>query len=298
MEDSARTSRSISLGSVLAAGGGNEDDAAIFIPPKEKFLEFRRKPSTQRAGMLALLGALLFVGAWELGHYLTAVSARKFLPSIGEVASALHVLFAERNFLHDVSVSCWRIFVSFLAAGAIGVPLGILMGSFANIRALLNPTLTAWRYLPAASFIPLLLVWFGPTDQAKIALLFMGVVFFLISLVLDNTLAIQKEFVEAGLTMGASRTEILSGIIVPAALPAIFDSMRNMIAVSWTYLVIAEIVGAQDGIGAVMMRAGRFLNVDVIMAGILTIGALGVVTDLIFRGISMLLFPWNAERRS
>jgi NitT/TauT family transport system permease protein len=74
--------------------------------------------------------------------------------------------------------------------------------------------------------------------------------------------------------------------------------MRNMIAVSWTYLVIAEIVGAQDGIGAVMMRAGRFLNVDVIMAGILTIGALGVLTDLIFRGICMVVFPWNAERRA
>jgi NitT/TauT family transport system permease protein len=152
--------------------------------------------------------------------------------------------------------------------------------------------------LPAASFIPLLLVWFGPTDQAKIALLFMGVIFFLISLVLDNTSAIQKEFVEAGLTMGASRFQILRGIVVPAALPAVFDSMRNMIAVSWTYLVIAEIVGAQDGIGAVMMRAGRFLSVDVIMAGILTIGALGVATDLVFRGICLMLFPWNAERRS
>ncbi|WP_197077563.1 ABC transporter permease [Hyphomicrobium sp. 99] len=248
--------------------------------------------------MLAFVGAMAFLGLWELGHYLTPASARKFFPSIGEVGSALYVLFAERNFLHDVSVSCWRIFVSFLAASAIAVPIGILMGSFGNIRALFNPTLTAWRYLPAASFIPLLLVWFGPTDQAKIALLFIGVIFFLISLVLDNTTAIQKEFVEAGLTMGASRRVILSGIVVPAALPAIFDSMRNMIAVSWTYLVIAEIVGAQDGIGAVMMRAGRFLNVDVIMAGIVTIGALGLLTDLIFRGICRALFPWNVERRS
>jgi NitT/TauT family transport system permease protein len=274
------------------------NDAPLYVPPKERFLEFRRQPSARRAGLLALIGALAFFGLWELGHYLTPVSARKFLPSIEEVGSALYVLFAERNFAHDVYISCWRIFISFVAAAGIGVPIGILMGSFGNIRALFNPTLTAWRYLPAASFIPLLLVWFGPTDQAKIALLFMGVIFFLISLVLDNTTAIQKEFVEAGLTMGASRFQILRGIVVPAALPAVFDSMRNMIAVSWTYLVIAEIVGAQDGIGAVMMRAGRFLSVDVIMAGILTIGALGVATDLVFRGICLMLFPWNAERRS
>ena len=210
----------------LAAASASEaimNDAPLYIPPKERFLEFRRQPSARRAGVLALIGALAFFGVWELGHYLTPVSARKFLPSIQEVGSALYVLFAERNFAHDVYISCWRIFISFVAAAGIGVPIGILMGSFGNIRALFNPTLTAWRYLPAASFIPLLLVWFGPTDQAKIALLFMGVIFFLISLVLDNTSAIQKEFVEAGLTMGASRFQILRGIVVPAALPAVFD---------------------------------------------------------------------------
>jgi NitT/TauT family transport system permease protein len=173
----------------------------------------------------------------------------------------------------------------------------MLMGCFASVRALLNPVLSAWRYLPAASFVPLLLVWFGPTDVAKLALLLIGVVFFLIALVLDNTKTVPKEFVEAALTMGATRRETLLGVIVPSALPTIFDSMRNMIAVGWTYLVIAEIVGAQDGIGAVMMRAGRFLNVDTIMAGIVTIGILGILTDLLFRLVARMLFPWNVERR-
>ncbi len=73
--------------------------------------------------------------------------------------------------------------------------------------------------------------------------------------------------------------------------------MRNMIAVGWTYLVIAEIVGANDGIGAVMMRAGRFLHVDIIMAGIFTIGILGVLTDLLFRGTSRVLFGWNLPKK-
>ena len=248
--------------------------------------------------MLGAVGALGFFGVWELGHYLTAESARKFLPSVEQVANALYVLFADRNFLHDVLISCYRIFVSFFAASAVGVPIGILMGCFGNVRALLNPTLSGWRYLPAASFIPLLLVWFGPTDLAKIALLFIGVIFFLISLILDNTRAVPKELVEAALTMGASRRETLIGVVVPAAMPAVFDSMRNMIAVGWTYLVIAEIVGAQDGIGAVMMRAGRFLNVDTIMAAIFTIGVLGILTDVLFRVAQHLLFPWNVERRS
>ena len=238
----------------------------------------------------------MFVGVWEAGHYLTPEEGRKFLPSVEQVIYALINLFREQDFLDDVIASCIRIFVSFFAAAAVAIPLGVLMGCFGNLRALLNPTLSGWRYLPAASFMPLLLVWFGPTDTAKLALLFIGVVFFLTALILDNTEAVPGEFVEAALTMGASRREVVMNVVVPAAAPAIFDSMRNMIAVGWTYLVIAEIVGADNGIGAMMMRAGRTLSVDEIMAGILTIGVLGVLTDILFRIVARLLLPWSASR--
>ena len=271
-------------------------DAPIFRPPGRKFLELRHEPSRIIIALLGFIGAALFVGVWEAGHYLTPEEGRKFLPSVEEVIYALVDLFREQDFLDDVIASCIRIFVSFFAAAAVAIPLGVLMGCFGNLRALLNPTLSGWRYLPAASFMPLLLVWFGPTDTAKLALLFIGVVFFLTALILDNTEAVPTEFVEAALTMGASRREVVLNVVVPAAAPAIFDSMRNMIAVGWTYLVIAEIVGAQDGIGAMMMRAGRTLSVDQIMAGILTIGVLGVMTDILFRIVARLLLPWAASR--
>ncbi len=271
-------------------------EAPLFKPGARKFFELRRQPSPISAILLGIMGAALFIGVWEAGHYLTPEAGRKFLPSVQDVFKALSVLFLEREFLHDVVASCIRIFVSFFAAAAIAVPVGILMGCFGKVRALLNPTLSGWRYLPAASFVPLMLVWFGPTDLAKLAVLFVGVVFFLTALVLDNTEAVPNEFVEAALTMGASRSQVVMGVVVPAAAPAIFDSMRNMIAVGWTYLVIAEIVGAQDGIGAMMMRAGRFLAVDMIMAGILTIGILGVLTDILFRLVARILAPWAASR--
>ncbi len=271
-------------------------DGPIFRPPRRKFLALRHEPSRINIFILGLVGAALFVGVWEAGHYLTPEEGRKFLPSVEEVLYALVDLFREQDFLTDVIASCIRIFVSFFAAAAVAIPLGVLMGCFSNLRALLNPTLSGWRYLPAASFMPLLLVWFGPTDTAKLALLFIGVVFFLTALILDNTEAVPNEFVEAALTMGASRREVVLNVVVPAAAPAIFDSMRNMIAVGWTYLVIAEIVGAEDGIGAMMMRAGRTLSVDQIMAGILTIGVLGVMTDILFRIVARLLLPWAASR--
>ena len=208
----------------------------------------------------------------------------------------IYYLIAEKDYLADIGKSVYRIYVSFLVACLLAVPLGVLMGSFVRLRALINPTVGGWRYLPAASFVPLLLVYLGPTDTSKMALLFLGCVFFLIALILDNVLAVPKEFVESAQTMGASRWHIVTNIIFRAAAPQILDSMRNMIAVSWTYLVIAEIVAATDGIGAVMMRAARFLHVDAIMAGILTIGVLGVLTDISFRLARHFLFPYTHAR--
>jgi NitT/TauT family transport system permease protein len=263
---------------------------------RESFFEMRTTLGARKVLAYGALGALGFFGIWEAGHYLSAEESRRFLPSPERVLGTVFELFAEKGYLADVLTSCYRIFASFFAASAFAVPLGVAMGCFPNIRALVNPTVSASRYLPAASFIPLLLVWFGPTDTQKLALLFLGVVFFLVALVLDNTLAVPRELIESALTMGASRRRVVLEVVVPAAAPSIMDSMRNMIAVGWTYLVIAEIVAASDGIGAVMMRAGRFLKVDVIIGGILTIGVLGVLTDLLFRLAAHFLFPWQRQR--
>lgn len=246
---------------------------------------------------LGTAGALIFLGIWELGHLMTPVEGQRFLPSPIRVIYVLYDLLAHKGFIYDIAKSVQRIFVSFFLACAIAVPLGIAMGSSPFFRNLLGPIFSAARYLPAASFVPLLLVWFGPTDIQKLALLVLGVVFFLVALIQDNAAAVPQDLIESARTMGASNRRTIREVIIPSAAPTIFDSMRNMIAVSWTYLVIAEIVAASDGIGAVMMRAGRFLNVDIIMAGILTIGILGVATDLLFKGAAFLIFPWMNVRK-
>lgn len=280
--------------------GAPEKQVAAVAPTAKRtqWLRLLSPTSPTETMVLGLIGATGFFLLWLVGHYLTAVESQRFLPSPQHVIATLVSLFTEKEFHSDVAISAMRIFVSFLAACIVAIPLGLLMGCFSKVRALVNPTVSGARYLPAASFIPLLLVWFGPTDTQKMALLFLGVIFFLIALILDNVEAVQKELVEAALTMGANRRQIVIGVVLRAASPAIMDSMRNMIAVGWTYLVIAEIVAAQDGIGAVMMRAGRFLKVDVIMAGILMIGVMGVITDISFRVAAHYAFPWNRKRKS
>lgn len=275
----------------------NEQEQGELHVHKSRFLELLREPSGKRATILGIMGAVAFFAIWQIGHYLTPETSKRFLPAVEDVLGQLYHLYTEKQFLTDVLISCARIFGSFFLASLVAVPLGIAMGCFANLRALVNPTVSGLRYLPAASFIPLLLVWLGPSEGSKVGLLFLGVVFFLIAMILDNTRAVQRELIEAALTMGATRKRIVMGVVVPAVAPSIIDSMRTMIAVGWTYLVIAEIVGAQSGIGAVMMRAGRFLNVDIIMAGILMIGILGVMTDLMFRAAQHILFPWMYRKK-
>jgi NitT/TauT family transport system permease protein len=135
-------------------------------------------------------------------------------------------------------------------------------------------------------------MWLGTGDSQKIALLVIGVVFFLISLFMDNTRAVPLELVECSRTLGASRAKVVLSVLLPAALPSYVDTARQMLAVSWTYLVIAEIVAATDGIGAMMMRAKRFVQVDDIMAGILTIGLLGLLTDTLIRLLHRLCFRY------
>ncbi len=273
------------------------EKAPLYKQPRERFLEVRGSVGRNESFVLGILGVIALFGIWEILHYLTPESRQKFLPSVQQVVGKIYVLIREKGYLADIGKSIYRIYVSFFVACMMAVPLGLFMGCFVKLRALINPTVGGLRYLPAASFVPLLLVYFGPTDFAKLALLFLGCVFFLIALILDNVRSVPKELIESAQTMGASRKHIVFKVVFPAAAPQILDSMRNMIAVSWTYLVIAEIVAATDGIGAVMMRAARFLHVDVIMAGILTIGILGVFTDITFRIAARFLFPHEFARR-
>ncbi|QKP78869.1 ABC transporter permease [Methyloligella sp. GL2] len=200
----------------------------------------------------------------------------------------------QKGFLYDVLKSVYRITFSFALAVAVAYPLGLLMGTSASVSAFFGPLISAFRYLPAPAFVPLLLMWLGAGDGQKVALLFLGVVWFLATVIADHVRAVPRDFVDSARTLGADTRQVYFTVIAPASWPRVWDALRQMLAVSWTYLVIAEIVAATDGIGAMMMRAQRFVRVDDVMAGILTIGILGVCFDLLFRFVGKRLFVYEA----
>ena len=260
------------------------------------WLDFKQTLQPRTALMLGIAGAAFFIAAWQIAGTSAGVP-RQLFPPPSDVARALWRLFTEQNFAADVWASFLRIMLSFGLAAAIALPLGMLMGAFAGVAALLNPLLAGFRYLPATAFIPLFLMWLGAGEGQKIALLLVGVVFFLITLLMDNTLAVRTELIETARTLGANRRQILWTIVLRASLPAYLDTLRQMLAVGWTYLVVAEIVATTDGIGAMMMRAKRFVHVDEIMAGIVVIGMLGVACDGAFRLVRHLAFPYLRYHR-
>ncbi len=251
-----------------------------------------RKPVSRTTSIaLGILVWVLFFGAWKLAVVFGKVNTL-LVPPPDKVLATLYTLVAEGDFLKDIGISILRIIGSFLGACIVAVPLGILMGTYAVAESFFNPFVSAWRYLPAPAFIPVLLMWLGTGEGPKLALLFIGVVFFLITLVMDYTRQVRIELIETSLTLGASQKRVLWNVIVPAVMPNVLIAMRQMLAVSWTYLVIAEIVASTTGIGAMMMRARRFLHTDEIMAGIVVIGILGLLFDLLFRWLHRVLFSY------
>lgn len=258
--------------------------------PRAPWFAFQQALTFPAKLIIGLTAWLIFVGLWQ--YAATAdLAPRRLFPAPTDVMVALYNLFAESGFHQDVWASLRRILVSFTLAFIVALPLGLLMGAFPRVEAFFNPLVSPFRYLPAPAFLPLLLMWLGADEAQKIGLLFLGVIWFLVTLIMDTVKNVRMELIETALTLGARRRQVLTTVLFRASAPGILDTCRQMLAVSWTYLVIAEIVATTDGIGAVMMRARRFVNVDDIMAGILTIGLLGFTLDFLFRLLHWWWFP-------
>ena len=166
----------------------------------------------------------------------------KFLPSPGKVLEAFGRLWSTRELLKDTVASLWRVGVGFLLAVIFSIPVGVLMGSFASIRALLEPLFGLIRYMPAPAFIPLLILYLGIGEGPKITLIFMGVFFFNSLMVMDTVKFVSKDLIEATYTLGGNRTQTLLQVIFPHVLPGIIDACRINLAAAWQLVIVSELI--------------------------------------------------------
>ena len=241
---------------------------------------------------LGLVAPVLVLGAWCVASY-GGLAPPDFLPSPTEVVKGTLQLFIQHDLASAILVSTRRIALAFLLASALALPIGVLMGAFEPVNRFFEPIVSPLRYMPISAFIPLLILWFGIYEKQKIAFLFLGVFVYLLPVVVTAIRTVPEELVQTALTLGAGRAQVIRTVLLPAALPEIFDSFRVMNAISWTYVILAEAVNPEHGLGYMVELARTHQKASWSFAGLLVIGGIGLFTDFVIRTVSALLFRWR-----
>lgn len=263
-------------------------------PQPQPWWAVRGTMAPRRALVLTTLGLLLPLLGWMAlagSGWIDPV----FLPGPGAVLARLATWWAD-GLLEDIGISTLRVLGGWALSALVALPLGLLIGSFRTLQALLEPLTDFIRYMPAVAFVPLVMVWIGIDEGAKVAVIFIGTFFQMVLMVAEDIRRVPQAQVEAAQTMGASRREVVERVLVPSAKPALLDTLRVTMGWAWTYLVVAELVAASSGLGFAILKAQRFLQTDKIFAGIVLIGLIGLVIDQGLRWAHWRAFPYLHAR--
>jgi NitT/TauT family transport system permease protein len=243
------------------------------------------------ARKLAVAGVALFLGLWCALTY-GGIVPEVILPSPTDVLRAFPVLHFEEALVRSAGASFYRVMMGFLLSAAVAIPLGVLMGTYPPVKHFFAPMLDPLRFLPISALVPLFIVWFGIEDMQKIMFLFVGTFVYLLPLVVEAVEKVDEVYLQTAMTLGARPGQLIRHVLVPGSLPAIAEALRVMNGIGWTYVILAEVINAPLGLGALITVAGKRSHVDQIFALVLVILFIGVATDFIIRMINKRLFRW------
>jgi NitT/TauT family transport system permease protein len=223
-----------------------------------------------------------------------------YLPAPHQVAVALYTAFTtepkrrnepwlHESLWHSIQVIFWGFFLSSL----VGVPLGILAGTYDVMSRLSEPFIEFFRYLPAPAFGALAVAILGIHDGPKIAIIFIGTFFQQVLIVANTTRKLDPSLLEAALTLGARRLQLLFRVVVPGIIPHLYRDLRILLGWAWTYLIVAELIGTSSGITWFITQQARYKNFDNVYAAIIIIGIIGLTTDLLLAWLGRRVFPWE-----
>jgi NitT/TauT family transport system permease protein len=225
-----------------------------------------------------------------------------FLPAPHEVVRAFWTAFTTEPrrhgelWLHESLANSLKIIlIGFSLSAAVGVPLGLLCGTFGFFSRLIEPFVDFIRYMPPPVFGALMVAVLGIEEGPKIAIIFIGTVFQMIRVVANTTRLIDPALLEAAQTLGATRRRLVTRVILPGALPNLYNDLRILLGAAWTLLTIAELIGATSGISYFINQQGKYRHYENVFAGIAMIGILGLLVDKILSVIGAKLFPWQEK---
>ncbi|PLS75766.1 MAG: ABC transporter permease [Actinobacteria bacterium] len=258
--------------------------------PPSPLLDLRSELSARSRMLLSALGLAGVLGIWLW----TASRGGEtgLVPTPMETWRALQTQWTDGTLWSDFTASSTRIAYGYVISMAIGIVLGVLIGSMRSVESVFEAPIGLMRYVPATALTPLLLLWFGIDETPKVLLIVIGTVFFNVLMVADVARTVPREQLEAAYTLGAPRRTVLSRVVLRHSLPGIIDVARINLASGWLMLVVAELLAAQDGLAFRIVRAQRFRQVDTMFALLVVFGVIGVASDLGLRKIRDLSSPW------
>jgi NitT/TauT family transport system permease protein len=234
---------------------------------------------------------VLFVAVWALAT-LGGYVQKTFLADPITMVRSGYTLLAEMGFATDIGMTVWRVLGGFLIAAALALPLGVAMGAYKPVEAFFEPFVSFARYLPASAFIPLLILWAGIGEAQKLSVIFLGSFFQLVLMIAVTVGNTRRDLVEAAYTLGVSDRGLIRRVLIPGAAPEIAEILRMVLGWAWTYVIVAELIGASSGIGHMITDSQALLATDHIIFGIIVIGLIGLASDLLFKAANRWFFPW------
>lgn len=243
-------------------------------------------------GTLPLLLPVLFALAWEAAARLSGANYI-LLPPPSQVFLALLELIRTGELFDDISASLIRVAAGYLISVVIAVPVGLAMGYSVLTEKLLTSTVNGLRPIPASAWIPMSIILMGIGEKPAIFLVFIGTVWSVILNTIHGVKSVPKHLIWAAQTMGASNRAIFVKVIFPAALPAIFTGMRIAVGIAFTNVIVAELIAVRSGLGYLITEARMIVRSDLVIAGMVAIGVVGYLLDLVVRLVMSRTLRWQ-----
>jgi NitT/TauT family transport system permease protein len=250
--------------------------------------------SSNRLGNLAwsVFPFICLIAVWMLVHASGWISPA-LLPSPLEVLQTFWTHLTQGGLLVNMAMSIQRVVGGLLLGMLLAVPIGFLIGWYKPIRRFVDPLINFFRALPPIALIPLVIVYFGIGEMAKIAILFYASFFAAVIVMYEGMNQISPVYIRVAKTLGATDMEIFLKVMVPMTVPHMLTALRVALGVAWATLVAAELVAAQEGLGAMIQNASAFFDLRAIYVGIISIGAIALLMDVGIRKLSNRLISWQ-----
>jgi NitT/TauT family transport system permease protein len=241
--------------------------------------------------MLILAPWAAIVGLWYAIHYSGLVN-----PALVPVPHAVAARFWElagQRLPKDIWMSTQRVFLGVTLGIVLALPVGFVLGWYREVRRFIDPLLNFFRALPPIALIPLVIVYFGIEETAKVVILFYAAFFAGVIVMYEGIAQISPIYVRVARTLGANDFEIFLKVIVPLTVPHLLTALRVALGVAWATLVASELIAAQQGLGSLIQNAASFFQLDIIYVGIICIGFIALAMDVVLRAVARRLVAWQ-----